>query len=125
MTFCQTGVENLPLHAAARDQPKRLAEPELDLGQLLIKCRPSRTLITYKGVTENIEAQSMATAAISTIGRAVRDRLPEGKMTWKKMTRPGEKFTRDNQVGYFNRLLRLVGLVKCQLSFNIKIFKRN
>ena len=62
MTFCQTGAENLPLHAAARDQPKRLAEPELDLGQLLIKCRPSRTLITYKGVKENIEAQSMATA---------------------------------------------------------------
>ena len=30
MTFCQTG-ENLPLHAAARNQPKRLAEPELDL----------------------------------------------------------------------------------------------
>ena len=64
-------------------------------------------------------------SAIPTIGRAVRDRLPEGKMTWKKMTRPaGEKFTRDNQVGYFNRLLRLVGLVKCQLSFNIKNFKR-
>ena len=30
----------------------------------------------------------MATASISTIGRAVRDRLPEGKMTWKKMMRP-------------------------------------
>ena len=33
--------------AAARDQPikagRRLAEPELDLVQLLIKCRPSRT----------------------------------------------------------------------------------
>ena len=29
----------------------------------------------------------MATASISTIGRAVRDRLPEGKMTWKKMMR--------------------------------------
>ena len=27
-TFCQTG-ENLPLHAAARGQPKRLTEPEL------------------------------------------------------------------------------------------------
>ena len=45
-TFCQTG-ENLPLHAAARGQPKSLAEPELDLVQLLIKCRPSRT---YKGI---------------------------------------------------------------------------
>ena len=44
----------------------------------------------------------MATASISTIGRAVQDRLPEGKMTWKKMMRPaGEKFTPDNQVGYF------------------------
>ena len=42
----------------------------------------------------------MATASISTIGRAVRDRLPEGKMTWKKMmTHAGEKFTPDNQVG--------------------------
>ena len=45
---CQTG-ENLPLHAAARGQPKRLAEPELDLVQLLIKCRPTRT---YKGINE-------------------------------------------------------------------------
>ena len=62
----------------------------------------------------------MATASISTTGRAVRDRLPEGKMTWRKMMKPvGEKFTRDNQVGHFNRVLRLVGLVKCQLSFNI------
>ena len=42
MTFCQTR-ENLPLHAAARGQPKKLAEPELDLVRLLIKCRPSRT----------------------------------------------------------------------------------
>ena len=67
-----------------------------------------------------------ATASISTIGRAVRDHLPEGKMTLKTMMRPaGEKFTLDNQVGYFNRvLLRLVGPVKCQLSLNIKIFKR-
>ena len=45
-TFCQKG-ENLPLHAAARGQPKRLAEPELGLGQLLIKCIPSRT---YKSI---------------------------------------------------------------------------
>ena len=108
-TFCQTG-ENLRLHAAARGQPKRLAEPELDLVQLLLKCRPSRS------IKENIEAQSMATASISTIGRAVRDRLPEGKMTWKKVMRPeSEKFTPDNQVGYFHRVLKLVALVKCQL----------
>ena len=47
----------------------------------------------------------MAAASISTIGRAVRDHLPEGKMTWKKMMRPaGKKFTPDNQVGYFNRV---------------------
>ena len=45
-TFFQMG-ENLPLHAAARGQPKKLPEPELDLVQLLIKCRPSRT---YKGI---------------------------------------------------------------------------
>ena len=48
----------------------------------------------------------MATASISTIGRAVGDRLQDG-MTWKKIMRPaGEKCTRDNQVGYFNRVLR-------------------
>ena len=63
--------ENLPLHAAARDKPKTLAKPELDLVQLLIKCRPFRT---YKGI-ENIGAQSMATASISTMGRAVRARF--------------------------------------------------
>ena len=57
----------------------------------------------------------MATASVSTIGRAVRACLPEGKMTWKKMMRPaGEKFTPDNQVGYFNSV-RLIALVKCQL----------
>ena len=43
-TFCQTGAKNLPLHATARDQPERLAEPELDLVQLLTKCRPSSSL---------------------------------------------------------------------------------
>ena len=57
----------------------------------------------------------MARASISKIGRSVRDRLPEGKMTWTRMMRPaGEKFTPDNQVEYFNRVLRLVGLVKCR-----------
>ena len=69
---------NLPLHAAARGQPKRLAR--LNLVQLLIKCRPQREL-NYKGIKENIEAQSTATASISTIGRAVRNCLPEAKMT--------------------------------------------
>ena len=63
-SFCQTG-ENLPLHAAARGQPRRLAEPQLDFVQLLIKCRPSENL-TYKSIKENIEAQSMATVSIST-----------------------------------------------------------
>ena len=47
----------------------------------------------------------MATASISTIGHAVRDHSPEGKMTWKKMMRSAcEKFTPDDQVGYFNRV---------------------
>ena len=76
-TFCQTG-EILPRHTGARGQPKRLEEPDLDLVHLVIKCRPSRT---YKDIKENIEAHSTATALISTIGHAVRDRLPEGKMT--------------------------------------------
>ena len=58
-----------------------------------------------KIIKENIEVQSMATALISTIGLAVRDQLPEGIMTWKKiMTPAGEKCTPDNQVGYFNRV---------------------
>ena len=55
----------------------------------------------------------MARASISTIGCSVRDRLLEGKMTSKGMMRPGEKFTPDNQVEYFNRVSSLVGLVKC------------
>ena len=29
----------------------------------------------------------MTTASISTVGRAARARLPEGKMTWKKMNK--------------------------------------
>ena len=46
--FCQTG-ENLPLHAAARHQPKWLPEPEIDLVQLPIKCRPSRLYKEHRG----------------------------------------------------------------------------
>ena len=68
-TFCRTE-ENLPRHTAARGQPKRLEEPELDFVQLLMKCGPSRT---YKDIKENIEAHSTATVSISTIGRAVRE----------------------------------------------------
>lgn len=75
--LCQTG-ETLPRHTVGRGQPKRLEEPELDLVQVLIKCRP---LITYKEIKANIEAHSTPTASISAIGPAVRDRLPEGKMT--------------------------------------------
>ena len=65
--------ENLPRHAAARGQPKRLAEPELDLVQPLINVdlrELARALIK-----ENIQAPSLATASISSIGRAVRDRF--------------------------------------------------
>ena len=78
--FCQTG-EHLPRHTSARVQLKRLEEPDVDLVQLLIKCRPSRT---YNDIKENIEAYSMATTLIPTISHAGRDRLPEGKTTWKK-----------------------------------------
>ena len=114
-TFCQTGV-NLPRHTAARGQPNRLEEPELDLVQLLIKCRPSRT---YKDIKENIEVHSTATASISTIGRAVRDHLPEGKMTWKKMMRPaGEKFTPDN-IAYCQIYVNFMGTLD---PFRVKFF---
>ena len=99
-TFCKTE-ENIPLHAAARRQLKRLAKPELDLLQLPIKCRSLRT----RALKKISKAHSTTTASISTTGRAVRDLLPEGKMTWKKMMRPaGEKFTPDNKVGYFDRV---------------------
>ena len=71
-----------------------LEKPELDLVQMVIKCRPLRT---YMDIKENIEVHSTATASISTIGRAVPDRLPEEKMTWKKLMRPAsEKFTPDH-----------------------------
>ena len=83
-------LSNSPSPYWSKGSTERLEEPELDLVQLLIKCRPSGT---YRDIKENIEAHFTATASISTIGRAVRDRLPEGKMTWKKMMRPaGEKF---------------------------------
>ena len=111
--------ENPPRHTATRGQPKRLAEPEVDLVQLLINVDLRE--LTRALIKENIQAPSMAAASISTIGRAVRDRLPEGKITWKKMMRhAGEKFTPDNQVGYFNRVLRLVAPVKCQLFIQEK-----
>ena len=60
-TFCQMG-ENLPRHAAARGQPKRLAEHELDLVQPPINVDLRE--LTWALIQENIEAPSMATASI-------------------------------------------------------------
>ena len=71
-TFCQMG-ENLPRHAAARGQPKRLAELELDLVQLLINVDLRE--LTRALIKENIQAPSLATASLFSIGRAVRDRF--------------------------------------------------
>ena len=53
-TFCQMG-ENLPRHAAARGQPKRLAEPELDLVQPLINVDLRE--LTRALIKENIQAR--------------------------------------------------------------------
>ena len=114
-TFCQTG-ETLPRHTVGGGQPKSLEEPELDLVQVLIKFRP---LITYKEIKENIEVHSTPTASISAIGPAVRDRLPEGKMTWKKMIRPaGEKFTPDN-IAYCQSYINFMTIVD---PFRVKFF---
>ena len=64
----------------------------------------------------------MATASISSIGRAVGDRLQDG-MTWKKITRPAG----ENEP----LIIKLDTLIECKdlldwsnvgLSFNIKIF---
>ena len=72
--------ENLLRHAAARSQPKRLAETELDLVQPLINVDLRE--LTRALIKENIEAPSMATASISTIGRAVRDRFRQKGKRW-------------------------------------------
>ena len=57
----------------------------------------------------------MATASISTIGRAVRDRLPEGKMTWKKMMRhAGENYNSP-------LIIKLDTLIECNVSFSVNI----
>ena len=79
-TFCQMG-ENFPRHVAAKGQPKRLAEPELDLVQPLINVDLRE--LTRALIKENIEEPSMATASISTIGRAVRDRFRQGCLETK------------------------------------------
>ena len=53
------------------------------------------------------------------IGRAVRDRLPEEKMTWKKMTRPaGKKFTPDN-IAYCQSYVNFMGRLR---PFRVKFF---
>ena len=54
-TFCQMG-EKLPRLAAARGQPKRLAEPELDLVQPLINVDLRE--LTWALIKENIETAS-------------------------------------------------------------------
>lgn len=84
--------------------------------QLLIKSRPS---VTYKETKENIEAHSTTTASISAIGRAVRDHLPEGKMTWKKMIRSAaEKFTPDN-IAYCQSYVNFMSTLD---PFRVKFF---
>ena len=55
--------KNLSLHADARGQPKRLAEPELDLVQPLINVDLRE--LTWALIKENIEAPSMATETAS------------------------------------------------------------
>ena len=92
-TFCQMG-ENLLRHAAAKGQPKRLAEPKLDLVQPLI----------------NVDLRELTWALINSFDFYNRPCCPrpfpaEGKMTWKKMMKPaGKNFTPDNKVGYLNRV---------------------
>ena len=114
-TFCQTTGDYLPRHTA-KGQPKKPEEPELDLEQLLIKSRPS---ITYKEIKENVEAHSTTTTSISAIGRDVRDRSPEGKMTWKKMIRPAaEKFTPDN-IAYCQSYVNFMSTLD---PFRVKFF---
>ena len=72
-----------PRHAAARGQPKRLAEPELDLVQLLINVDLRE--LTRALIKENIQAPSLATASISSIGRALRDRFRQkGKLLGRR-----------------------------------------
>ena len=56
-----------------RQSNPTLAEPELDLVQPLINVDLQE--LTRALIKENIEAPSMATASISTTGRAVRDRF--------------------------------------------------
>ena len=88
-TFCRTG-ENLPRHTAARGQPKRLEEPELDLVQLLKKCRPS---ITYKDIKEYIEVYSIHGNSFDFFYRPSCPRLlTRRESDLEKMMRPaGEK----------------------------------
>ena len=77
-------------------------ENRIDLVQLLIKCRPSRT---YKDIKLNIEAHSTATASIS---RPCCPRpLTRREIDLEKMMRPA---------GRYVQKCRLTSITKCSLS---------
>ena len=78
-TFCATG--SYEVQQATKGGRKHLEENELNLLELLKKNRPS---MTYKEMKANLDAFTTTNASIPAIGRAVRDRLSEGQMTWKK-----------------------------------------
>ena len=114
--------ENLPRHAAARGQPNRLAEPELDLVQPLINVDLRE--LTWALIKENIEAPSMATASISTIGRAVRDRFRR-KGKWLRKRWWGQQAKNSLPI------IKLDTLIECKdsldwsnASFSLLFFKR-
>lgn len=66
-----------------------------------------------------VALQFSAITIISAIGRAVRDRLPEGKMTWKRIIRPAcEKFTPEN-IAYCESYINFMSTVD---PFRVKFF---
>ena len=77
--------------------PSHLKREDVELIDFLKKEKPSKT---YKSIKEDLDTYCTLEGgtSVSAIANVVKNRLPEGPFTRKRMTKPSEKFTPQNLV---------------------------
>ena len=95
-TFCETG-DHLP-RVKKSGNPSHLKREDVELINFLKKEKPSKT---YRSIKEDLDTYCTLEGgtSVAAIGNVVRNRLPEGPFTRKRMSKPSsEKFTPQNLV---------------------------
>ena len=104
-TFCLQG-DHMPQKRSSGN-PSHLKPEDVQLVEFLKKEKPSATLASIKETVENYCNLNGGTS-LSAIGNTVRNRLPDGPFTRKKLTRPkAEKFTPQN-LAYCGQFLNFI-----------------